>query len=94
MTDVIRHTAAVHGETLHRHHRTDGRGVVEHQHTVRSEIHGHLDQGLRAIRLRWLTWKWSRFGGAAIYMTELMVWIALAFIAFLGWLFFALKFAR
>ncbi len=49
---------AVQFEEAHAHFEIGGRGWMEHQHVVRSVIHGHPSRGLRAVELSWAAWQW------------------------------------
>jgi hypothetical protein len=80
---------AVAGEQKHRHFRLDGEGVVEHQHPVRSERHGHPASGLALIGLAWSVWEWRRLGGFVLYVGTVAVYVGLALMALIGWWFFA-----
>jgi hypothetical protein len=88
MSGVIRPLRAIAGEHVHRHYRNDGRGYVSHQHVCRSERHSHPGQELAFVHMVWTTWSWHRALGSAIYLVEVLLWVALASSAVLGWFFF------
>jgi len=87
--DVDARARAFAPEYRHRHYRDDGRGLIEHRHEVRSTRHGHPALGLLMVRLTWIGFSWTRAGGFVVYVGTIAVYVGLALMTLIGWLYFA-----